>query len=73
MGDKRYPFHSIRNLEPTQHGGIQAAPFFVRVRVPSYFVPLNARGKLAMVLSFHRNPVDLVPESLLDLLARLRA
>ncbi len=46
---------------------------FERVRVPRYFVPLNARGSFALLVSLHRNLVDLVPENLLNFGARLRA
>ncbi len=42
---------------------------FKRVDVPRYYVPLTARGRLALTLGLHRQMADRIPEGLL---ARLR-
>jgi len=46
---------------------------FERLDVPRYFVPLNLKGKVALMLKLHRRLRDRLPENWLDYLADLRA
>lgn len=46
---------------------------FKRIDVPKYFVPLTARGHIALALGAHRGLVGLLPLSLLKILNRARA
>jgi len=46
---------------------------FERILVPRYFVPLSAKGKLAMALGLHRGIKNVIPSFLLDLMARMRS
>lgn len=45
---------------------------FVRHDVPRYFVPLNARGRLALKVNLHRRWTEIVPEKWIERLAPLR-
>jgi hypothetical protein len=45
---------------------------FEEVLVPRYYVPLTAKGVIALRLGLHRGLVGIVPETLLDLLRTVR-
>ena len=45
---------------------------FDRVDLPRYYVPLTTRGKLALTLRLHRNPIDRLPDPLFLFLRDLR-
>lgn len=46
---------------------------FEEVRFPRYFVPLTAKGELAVKLKWHRGLLGLLPAGVIDLLLRARA
>ena len=46
---------------------------FECVNVPRYYIPLNARGRVALKLGLHRELADCVPESTVAFLKDLRA
>jgi hypothetical protein len=46
---------------------------FEEIRVPRYFVPLNAKGKVAYKLGFHRGAKAVIPVPLFRLLKSLRS
>jgi len=45
---------------------------FAEMNLPRYFVPLSLRGKIGLKLKLHRNPIDVVPGNLQDLVADWR-
>jgi hypothetical protein len=46
---------------------------FEKTRMPRYYVPLTAKGRLAMRLGLHRGVVPLLPEATLIRLKQARA
>jgi hypothetical protein len=46
---------------------------FEEILVPKYYVPLTARGRVALRLRLQNGPKELVPDSVLRLLKRVRA
>lgn len=46
---------------------------FGEVLVPSYYVPLTAKGRTAVVLGLHRSLVEILPERLTDVLLEMRS
>jgi len=45
---------------------------FQQLDVPRYFVPLNLRGRVSMLLNFHHKTSELLPKKWVDFLAELR-
>ena len=45
---------------------------FEEVPVPLFYVPLTAKGRIAIALRLHRSLVDLLPEGLIEVLLNLR-
>ena len=46
---------------------------FVEARFPRYFVPLTARGRVALALRLHRGPLGLLPAGAIEMLLKARA
>lgn len=46
---------------------------FTRFEIPRYFVPLTLRGRVALGLKLHHSLDSYIPETLVDILANLRA
>jgi hypothetical protein len=46
---------------------------FDQVLLPRYFIPLTAKGKIALALKLHRGPVQRIPKPLLVRLLKLRS
>lgn len=46
---------------------------FVEVRFPQYFVPLTARGRIALALRLHRGALGLLPAGVIRVMLRLRS
>jgi hypothetical protein len=46
---------------------------FIRMDVPRYFVPLTAKGGLALRMGLHKNPKEKIPPELLKRLVHLRS
>lgn len=45
---------------------------FEKVLVPRYYIPLNAKGKIALSLGLHRNFISRLPKPLISRLLRIR-
>lgn len=45
---------------------------FEEILIPRFFVPLTAKGRIAMALKLHRSLAQILPENLINVLLRLR-
>jgi hypothetical protein len=55
------------------HGQFQASNGFIRTPLPEYFVPLTAKGSMALALKLHRGLKGWIPEGMMIRLLELRA
>jgi hypothetical protein len=46
---------------------------FKPVRLPRFYVPLTAKGRIALTLRLHRSPVEYLPEPTIEVLRHLRS
>ncbi len=69
---KGLPFIHYSAWRLGQHGDFLRRNAFEKFPVNRYFVPLNARGKIILLVGGHRHLWDLVPESLKMGLLRVR-
>lgn len=46
---------------------------FQKKLVPRYYIPLSIKGKVALILGFHKGLTGTIPEKLKDKLVRLKA
>jgi hypothetical protein len=55
------------------HGQFQASTGFIKTPLPEYFVPLTAKGRMALTLHLHKGLKSRIPERTMIRLLQLRA
>jgi hypothetical protein len=66
----KYIYGNKRNSPVTE---FKRRTGFEELRFPRYYVPLTAKGKIALALGLHRGIQDMLPEPVTEFLLRLRA
>lgn len=72
-GARRIPYLVYYMWRRAGHQDFQESTGFERIPIPEYFVPLTAKGAIALRLGLHRGMRGLIPEKLMAQLLAARA
>ncbi len=71
--DEKIPYFTYTVWRRGEHGQFQESVGFKKIPVPEYFVPLTAKGKLALWLGLHKGLKGALPEKIMVWLLTMRA
>jgi hypothetical protein len=71
--ERKIPFLTYTLWRRAGHGYFQERNGFESISVPEYYVPLTARGELALRLGLHKGPKGIIPEKMMAWILELRA
>jgi hypothetical protein len=71
--ENKIPYFTYTVWRRGEHGQFQESTGFEKIPVPEYFVPLTAKGALALRLRLHKGLKGLIPERMMVYLLALRS